>query len=108
MPTPQSNSLTLVATLTVRKERVADFQKFEKSAAPILVRHGGRIERTVAIPAGPGGEFYKEVHIVSFPDAAAFQAYRDDEETRALNPLRESCIFKTEIWQGTRGPNYHA
>ena len=106
MGNPQFNSLTMVVTLTVRNEAVEMFREFESRAARVMIKYGGAIERTVVIPPKNPGEFYKEVHIVTFPDDPAFQAYRQDEESKALVPLREASVVKTEIWVGKRGPDY--
>ena len=106
MDNPQFNSLTLVVTLTIRGEAVETFREFERKAARIMVKYGGMIERTVVIPPKTPGEFLKEIHIVTFPDDAAFQAYRQDEETLTIAPLREASVIKTEIWIGKRGPDY--
>ena len=108
MDASQSNSLTLVVTLTIRNEQLSKFREFERLAAKIMLRYGGRIERTVVIPPARGGEFYKEIHIVTFPDEQSLQAYRDDAESKTLIPLREACIYKTEAWKGKKGPDYLA
>jgi hypothetical protein len=41
-----------------------------------------------------------EVHVVSFPDWDAFEAYRGDPQLKDLLPLRERLIARTEIWRG--------
>ena len=106
MDSPQFNSLTMVVTLTVRNTAVDLFREFERKAARVMKKYGGIIERTVVIPPKKSEDFLKEIHIVTFPDDPAFQAYRQDEEIRALAPLREASVVKTEIWFGKRGPDY--
>ena len=106
MNSTQSNSLTLVVTLTVRNEAVKTFREFERRAARVMVKYGGMIERTVVIPPRNASDFLKEVHIVTFPDEQALQAYREDEESKTIAPLREASIVKTDIWFGKSGPDY--
>jgi hypothetical protein len=44
--------------------------------------------------------------VVSFVSAAALEAYRADPELRALGPLRESAIARTEVTVGVDGEPY--
>src|SRR5262249_40578500 len=100
--------MLIVAVLTVWRTRADEFRRFEAAAARLMARHGGAIERTVALDPEPGDEpeRFRELHLVQFPDAAAFQAYRADPELAALAALRESAIVSTELWTGTDGPTY--
>jgi uncharacterized protein (DUF1330 family) len=91
----------------VRREQLEAFRSFETQAAAVVARHGGAIERTVVVRAPPAAELLTEVHLVSFPDEAAFAAYRQDPALQALAPLRERAIVKTEILVGDHGPDYH-
>lgn len=70
--------LLLLATLTVHPDRVDVFHDYERRAAKIMRKHGGRIERVVALEPDPEDRYYREFHLVSFPDGAALAAYRDD------------------------------
>lgn len=92
--------LILVVTLEVRNEAAADFERFETHAAAIMSRSQGRIERVIRLDGETAGDSFREVHIVSFPDQVAFDAYRRDPELTALKRLREKAIVKTEIVQG--------
>ena len=100
--------MLVVAVLTVRRARTDEFHRFEAAASKIMARHGGAIERTVVRDAAPADdpETFRELHLVRFPDAAAFHAYRADPELAALAPLREVAVAATEIWTGTDGPTY--
>ena len=93
----------LVATLAVRRERLGEFRRFEQSAT----HSAGAIERFVAVDDS-AAEHYREVHVVTFPDAAAFSAYRADPELAALAPLREAAIVATDVLVGDDGPSYTA
>jgi hypothetical protein len=98
--------MTLVAILTVRRAALDDFRAFERHAASVMAHHGGRIERTVVVPLAGAPELLKEVHLVTFPDAGAFQAYRADPRRDALAHLRDASVVATEILAGEDGPSY--
>ena len=99
---PMTASRTvLIVTLFVHEGREAEFDEFERQAARIMARHGGRVERvirpTAVLPAGP---LPREIHVVTFPDLAAFDAYRADAELVALAPLRAAAIARTDVTIG--------
>jgi uncharacterized protein (DUF1330 family) len=81
------------------------FEAFERKAAAVMASHGGRIERAIRTDgAGEGAPF--EVHLISFPDAAAFESYRADPQTRALRAERELIIARTEVISGIEAGPY--
>src|SRR3954471_16460422 len=98
--------MTLVVILTVRTDALESFRDYERSAARVMARYCGAIERAVGIPAKPGEASFREVQIVTFAGAAAFEAYRMDGEIAALAPLREISVLATEIMIGEDGPEY--
>jgi hypothetical protein len=98
--------MTLVVTLTVRVDALDSFRLFEHQAARVMARHGGAIERSVVIPQGGGEEFFREVHIVSFPNAEAFAAYRADGTLAGIRHLRDESVVATEVLVGEDGPEY--
>jgi uncharacterized protein (DUF1330 family) len=99
--------LLLIATLTVHPDKIDSFHDYERRAAKIMSRHGGRIERAVVLEKDPEDHYYRECHVVSFPGRAALDAYRDDEAFKALAGMRESCVLATAIRYGTAGEDYH-
>ena len=99
--------MILIATLTVHPDRVEAFRAYERKAARIMEKHGGRIENAIALDPDPEDAFYRETHIVSFPNEAALAAYRADPEFTALAKEREACILATAIRRGKAGPEYH-
>lgn len=99
--------MILVASLTVKPGAGEIFRDYERKAAAIMARHGGRIERTVTLDPSPEDAFFREIHVVRFPGPAALENYRNDPDFKALAPLRESCIASTEIRYGEDGPEYH-
>ncbi len=81
---------------------VAEYEEFEREAASIMKAYDGRIERAFRVQAAPESDEPFEVHLVSFPDEAAFAAYRGDARTLALTERRERLIARTEIWRGAQ------
>ena len=103
--------VTLVAIMTVRAAALDDFRAFERHAAAAMRAHGGRIERAVVVPVVPVPDVedvIKEVHVVTFPDAAAFTAYRADPVLAAVAHLRTASVIHTELLTGHDGPDYMA
>lgn len=49
---------------------------------------------------------YRELHILRFPDEAAYDAYRADPEITALASERAKCVQGTQIWRAEEGPRY--
>ncbi len=99
--------MILLATLTVHPDRVEAFLAYERKAARIMEKHGGRIEKVIALDPDPEDIFYRETHVVSFPDEAALAAYRNDPEFTALAKEREACILATAIRRGMEAAGYH-
>jgi hypothetical protein len=100
--------MTLVAILTVRREALDQFRAFERHAATVMTRHGGRIERTVVVSPPGSPDLLKEVHVVTFPDEAAYRAYRDDPRRGELAHLRDESVVHSEVLAGEDGPDYGA
>ncbi|HEU4533427.1 MAG TPA: DUF1330 domain-containing protein [Polyangiaceae bacterium] len=98
--------MTLVVILTVRRAALEAFRSFERQAAAVMARHGGAIERSVVLTPPEGAETLREVHIVTFPSAEAFAAYREDPALAPLAPLRTASVVNTEVWAGEDGPTY--
>ena len=105
--------LVLVAILGVRPAAREQFHAYETLAAKVMRKYGGKIARTVAVTAGQAAaatgaedELYKEVHVVTFPSAEAFAAYRQDPDLARAADLRASAIETTQILIGSDGPDY--
>jgi hypothetical protein len=91
-----------VVTLWIRPGQEGAFETFEREAASIMARHGGRIDQAVRLTRPERGEADAgvgeppfELHIVSFPDQAAFAAYDADSATIALRSRRDLIIART-------------
>jgi uncharacterized protein (DUF1330 family) len=100
--------LVIVAILTPHSGSLEPFREYEMKAAVVMARHGGVIERTVVEePSGPGKPI-REVHVVTFPDSAAFRSYSADPDLASLRDLRAASIAHTELLLGREGPDYMA
>jgi hypothetical protein len=94
-----TDRLVIVVSLWLKNHDVAAFEACEHAAADLMAAHGGRIDSAIRCAADAGGPF--EVHVVSFPSVAAYDAYRTDPRVLELRPLREQVVARTEVWRGT-------
>lgn len=102
-----AGKLILVASLWLKDNDVAGFEDFERRAAVVMARHGGRIERAIRVDrTAATSDAPFEMHVVSFPDRAAFDAYRVDPATQALAPQREAVIARTAVLFGRDADPY--
>jgi uncharacterized protein (DUF1330 family) len=95
-----SMRISLVVVLHINAGREAEFERFETAVPKIMQRHGGALERRIAMDPGGDPAQPHEVHIVTFPDRAALDRYRADPELKALAPLRAEAIRETVFWFG--------
>jgi len=99
-----------LVSLWVHKGQEAAFDAFEREAARIMARHQGRIDTAVRLTpppgAGPADATPYEVHVVSFPDQAAFDAYTNDPATLALRERRARIISRTVVLAGREAGPY--
>jgi uncharacterized protein (DUF1330 family) len=96
----------VVAIMTVHRAGLERFRAFERAAVAIMRDHGGALARTVVADASPDAPTLREIHIVRFPDAAAYAAYRADPRLAALADERAATVAATEIIIGHDGPLY--
>jgi len=70
------------------------FSQYEAAVLPLLPAHGGKLERRMRNADGT-----VELHLVSFPSAAAFERYRDDPGRRRHLPLLEQSRASQELFE---------
>lgn len=99
-----TDKIVIVAGLYIHPGREAEFAQFETAAESIMHRHGGALERRIGFASHPDQPH--EVHIVTFPDEAAFQRYRADTDLQALAELRARAIRQTTLWIGSDRPGF--
>jgi hypothetical protein len=98
----------LLVHLWIHPGQEAAFEVFEREAARIMARHKGRIDSAIRMMAtdAPKDATPFEVHVVSFPDKAAWEAYGQDPETLKLREKRGKIIARTALMQGREAGPY--
>lgn len=96
----------IVVSLWIHPGQEDAFEAFERDAARVMARHGGRIDQAVRITQDGEGDAPFEVHCVSFPDQAAAEAYASDPEMPALRARRSAIISRTERLTGRMAGPY--
>lgn len=91
-----ASPVTLLVQLFLHPGRRADFEAYEARAVVAMARYGGRIARRLGGMAAEGVP--DEIHVVTFPDRAAFDRYRADPDVNALSEMRALAIRRTVIW----------
>lgn len=74
--------MRLLVAIDLRDADLARFEAYEAQVLPLIAVHGGRIDMRVRALDGQS-----ETHLLHFPDAAAFEAYRADPKRLAALPL---------------------
>lgn len=93
--------LLLIVSLWLKGDDIAAYEAFERQAAALMAAHGGRIERVIRRREdSPSPDAPFETHIVSFPNQAAFDAYRNDKRGQGLAEIRAQVIDRTDILIG--------
>lgn len=99
-----------VVHLWIHPGQEAAFDAFERNAVRIMAAHGGRIDQAIRMtpPDGAGSADAApfEIHIVSFPDKAAADAYAADPASQALRESRARIISRTTIMTGNEAGPY--
>ena len=98
--------LYIVANVWIEAGRVADFEAYETKAARIMKRYGGQIERTIRPVEGGDANTPFEIHVLRFPDQLQFDAFRADDELKALAPERAAVITRSVAVLGIEAPVY--
>lgn len=93
-----------IVSLWVHPGQEPAFEAYERAAAQIMARHGGRIDLAMRPENVPDAPF--EVHFVSFPDREAASRYAQDPGTLLLRKGRESIISRTDIVEGLEAGPY--
>ena len=101
-----SERYTLIASIWLKNGDVERFEAFERAAALVMGKHGGRIERAIRIGRSNVADAPFEVHVTSFPDAAAYAAYQDDPDLRELAASRAAIIARMVVHAGSELPPY--
>ncbi|GAB4040547.1 DUF1330 domain-containing protein [Spirosoma gilvum] len=96
--------LYFIQILFVQEGQEETFHSFEDQVLPLLQRHNGVLVYRVrpaeeAVIATEMGYPY-EIHIVTFPAQADFEAYRDDPDRMKFLYLKDQSIDKVMLIKG--------
>jgi uncharacterized protein (DUF1330 family) len=78
--------MQILVTLDLAKADLALFEAYETTVLALLPRHGAELRMRVRSVDG-----LSELHLIRFPDAAAFEAYRFDPERIAAAETWTQC-----------------
>jgi hypothetical protein len=89
----------------IKANREQEFNLFESYVLPLLSRHNGtliyRVRPTEGCVIESTIEHPYEVHIITFPTKADFEAYRDDKDRLKHMHLKENAIEKALLIEGS-------
>ena len=68
---------------------------YEDEVLALVPEHGGPVLQRVRSVDGDGGPF--EMHLIRFPDQAAFDAYLADPRRAEMADQRDAAIARTEV-----------
>ena len=71
-----------LVTIDLSNADVAAFETYETGVLALLGKHGGRLERRMRTIDGA-----QEIQIPRFPDAHAYEAFRNDPQRMAARPV---------------------
>lgn len=89
--------MLLLVTIDLSAADVALFDSYEARVLPLLATHGATLEARVRALDGQ-----REIHLLHFPDAQAFAAYRADPQRESAQPLWAQCGARSEVVEVTR------
>lgn len=102
-----SARFVLLASLFVHPGREVEFRQFETQATRIMKKYGGQVEQVICPTASGAAEpLPYEIHVVTFPSRAQFEAYRADQALASFAVLRQVAIARTETIMGEEGEPY--
>ena len=77
-----NTGLTLCGIFRVPASGLASFRAYEDAVLPLLTVHGGQLQRRLRADDGT-----TEIHVIWFPTAAHFDAWRADPGRAACAPI---------------------
>lgn len=89
--------IQIVVLLYVGEGGVTALRKHEAEMAPIIYRHGGQII-SASHPSAPQPGDPDEIHILHFPDMAAFDDFRNDPDYLAKAEERHQAIRDARLY----------
>lgn len=90
--------LHVLALLYHSQSDVETFRAFETKALSIVNTHGGKLVSAFVPQNAQNPDKPDEIHLIEFPDQAAFDAYRNDPKTMALSSERDAIVSNTIVY----------
>jgi hypothetical protein len=87
-----SDRFAIVVIAELAAEAIEPFDDYERRVLPLLGRHGGQLERRLRT-----ADARAEVHLLSFPARAGYEAYLADPDRVALCPLLTALDVRQRV-----------
>ena len=91
--------VTFVVVARIPRAGIERFQRYEDAVLPLIVEHGGRLERRLRSAAGD-----VEVHVLSFAAPESLDAYLDDPRRAAAPRAARGLGRRARAARGRRHP----
>lgn len=83
---PIDQGVLFLVRIELADSNLALFEAYEHHVLALLPKHGARLVERLRATDGSS-----EIHLLQFPDAAAFEPYRDDPARMALQDMWRDC-----------------
>lgn len=93
--------IQIIAFIYAGSRGVAGIREYETKALSILKQHAGVLLSASSCSNASQTDQAKqpdEIHVIQFPDIAAFESYKADPGLAELTALRSTCISRTELY----------
>jgi len=94
-----SSKIYYTLLVYIRDGQDALFQEYENKVLPLLPKYQGKLELRLKT-TNPTPEQPDEIHVVSFPTPASFEAYRNDPERLTYALLFNEAVSKAVLVTG--------
>ena len=101
----EPNEIHVCVLLFVGIGGLEGLAKFEKKALEIVKKHHGELLSAFR-PVPDATETPDEIHYLKFPNAIAFEAFKNDARHKELAGERAEAILRTEICVSNRHIDY--
>jgi uncharacterized protein (DUF1330 family) len=88
--------IQIIALLYASQNGLKGLREFESIAIPILREHGGQLI-SASTNLNRSNDEPDEIHVIQFPSAKEFEAYKNDQRIVDLRSFKDSMISKMEV-----------
>lgn len=89
--------MMILVHIDLSNANIVQFETYEKAVLALLAEHGARLEERIRSIDG-----LAETHLLFFPDAAAFSAFRSNPARTNLQELWVGCGASTTLSEVVR------